>query len=127
MDLRGPATVNNKATGEKLQCHQMTMIDPVTCWFKVAALKVGPTVAKCQQLYNMGLHKSPRVAWNPQSNVILERIHQLFGNFMRTFDFQHTTLHYRYHQHNFYLVEIWYYQSVTKRIGMQLHYENKGK
>ena len=35
---------------------------------------------------NMGLKKKPSNSWNPQSNVILERIHQVFGDGLRSFD-----------------------------------------
>ena len=41
----------------------------------------------------MGLHPNPNMAWNPQSNAILERIHQVFGNFMQLFDLDEVELH----------------------------------
>ena len=90
------------------------MIDPVTGWFEVAALRNGPTAAEAQRLLdstwlsryprpreigfdgggkfkaefqdlcdNMGLKKKPSGAWNPQSNAILERVHQVLGDCLR--------------------------------------------
>ena len=38
VDLWGPATVKNK-NGNDYKIHVMTMIDPATGWFEVAALK----------------------------------------------------------------------------------------
>ena len=32
-------------------------------------------------------------AWNPQSNAILEQIHQVFGNSLRTFNLDKVELH----------------------------------
>jgi hypothetical protein len=37
---------------------------------------------------NMGLKKRPSGAWNPQSNAILERVHQVLGDNLRTFDLE---------------------------------------
>lgn len=34
----------------------------------------------------MGLKKKPSSSWNPQSNSVLERVHQVFGDMMRTFE-----------------------------------------
>ena len=48
VDLWGPATVQNG--NQTLKIHVMTMIDPVTGWFKVAELKDRPTTAEAQQL-----------------------------------------------------------------------------
>jgi len=33
----------------------------------------------------MGMKKKPSLSWNPQSNAILERIHQILGDCLRTF------------------------------------------
>ena len=35
---------------------------------------------------NMGMKKNPSNCWNPQSNAILERIHQVLGDGLRAFD-----------------------------------------
>ena len=37
---------------------------------------------------NMGLKQCPSNAWNPQSNAILERIHQVLGDGLVTFDLE---------------------------------------
>ena len=37
---------------------------------------------------NMGLKKCPSNAWNPQSNAILERIHQVLADGLVTFDLE---------------------------------------
>ena len=37
---------------------------------------------------NMGLKKKTSHPWNPQSNSILERIHQVLGDGLRTFDLE---------------------------------------
>ena len=47
MDLWGPDSIHNK-DGKTYKIHVMTMIDPVTGWFEVAALRNGPTAAEAQ-------------------------------------------------------------------------------
>ena len=42
---------------------------------------------------NMGLKPKPSGAWNPQSNSSLERVHQVVGNTLRTFDLDNAVLH----------------------------------
>ena len=42
---------------------------------------------------NMGLRKKPSGAWNPQSNSILERVHQVLGDSLRTFNLEERDLH----------------------------------
>ena len=37
---------------------------------------------------NIGLKKCPSNAWNPQSNAVLERIHQFFADGLVTFDLE---------------------------------------
>ena len=49
VDLWGPATVKNK-NGSDYKIQVMTMIDPVTGWFEVAALKNGATALEAQRL-----------------------------------------------------------------------------
>ena len=41
---------------------------------------------------NMGLKKCPSNAWNPQSNAILERIHQVLADGLVTFDLEGTPI-----------------------------------
>ena len=40
----------------------------------------------------MGLKQKPSNAWNLQSNAILERIHQVLGDFLVTFDLENTPI-----------------------------------
>ena len=40
----------------------------------------------------MGLKQKPSNAWNLQSNAILERIHQVLGDFSITFDLENTPI-----------------------------------
>jgi len=49
VDLWGPATVKNK-NGTNYKIQVMTMIDPATGWFEVAALRNGPTALEAQKL-----------------------------------------------------------------------------
>lgn len=119
VDLWGPAYIHNNKDGKTHKIHVMTMIDPVTVWFEVAALRNGPTAAEAQRLLdstwlsryprpreigfdgggefkaefqdlcdNMGLKKKPSGACNPQSNAILERVHQVLGDCLRSFDLE---------------------------------------
>jgi hypothetical protein len=37
---------------------------------------------------NMGLKKKPSAAWNPQSNTILEQIHQVLADCIRLFNLE---------------------------------------
>ena len=41
---------------------------------------------------NMGLKRKPSNAWNPQSNAIIERVHQVLGDNLRTFDLENADL-----------------------------------
>ena len=41
---------------------------------------------------NMGIKKKPSNAWNPQSNAILERIHQVLADGLRAFDLEGTPI-----------------------------------
>ena len=41
---------------------------------------------------NMGLKRCPRNAWDPQSNAILERIHQVLADGLVTFDLEGTPI-----------------------------------
>ena len=49
MDFWGPATVKNK-NGNDHKIHVMTMIDPTTGWFEVAALKHGATALEAHRI-----------------------------------------------------------------------------
>ena len=41
---------------------------------------------------NMGMKGKPASGWNPQSNAMLERAHQVFGGMLRTFDLDNAVL-----------------------------------
>ena len=41
----------------------------------------------------MGLKRKPSAAWNPQSNAILERVHQVLGDCLRSFNLDQRDLH----------------------------------
>jgi len=59
LNLWGPATINNK--NGKTSMHLMTMIDPVSCWFEVAAIYGDPNSLECQRiLYSQWLSRYPR-------------------------------------------------------------------
>ena len=51
VDLQGPKTVKNK-NGWKYKIHVMTMINPVTGWFKQAQLYETPTASRCIQIFD---------------------------------------------------------------------------
>ena len=100
----------------------------------------------------MGLKQKPSNAWNLQSNAILERIHQVLGDCLVTFDLENTPImlttkilpmstslqwpmqldhriinHMDTHQLNLYLEEICSLQLKQKLIGRQLKITNKQK
>ena len=117
VDLVGPYTVKcpNK---KNYKWQAMTMIDPVTCWFEIAVINEPtseeaqrvldstwlaryPRPAEIgfdngsefkylfkQLCDNMGLKKKPSTEYNPQSNAIIERVHQVLGQQMRTFELE---------------------------------------
>ena len=49
VDMWGPKTEHNK-NGWDYQIHGMTMVDPVTVWFKLEQLFDNPTAFRCQQI-----------------------------------------------------------------------------
>ena len=56
----GPKTVKNK-NGWNYQIHVMTMVDPVTGWFKQAQLYGTPTASRCIRIFdNTWLARYPR-------------------------------------------------------------------
>ncbi|OEU14717.1 hypothetical protein FRACYDRAFT_241274 [Fragilariopsis cylindrus CCMP1102] len=90
------------------------MVDPVTGWFECTQLYGAPTAYRCQELLDnlwlsryprpkeigfnnvtiqVGLKMKPSNAWNPESNTILERIHQvLLVEGLLTFDLKGTPI-----------------------------------
>ena len=120
VDLIGPYTV--KTPKKKHQLRAMTMIDPATGWFEIAPiidptsdecqrafdscwLARYPRPAECgfdngkefkwlfaELCDNMGLKKKPTTDYNPQGNAIIERVHQVLGNSLRTFELEEREL-----------------------------------
>ena len=120
VDLIGPYTVGKGKKKHELRC--MTMIDPVTGWFEIARIKStsseeaqrifdsmwlaryprpqeirfdnGTEFKKTflELIANMGLKKKPTTSYNPQSNAIIERIHQVLGDQLRTFELEEREL-----------------------------------
>jgi hypothetical protein len=41
---------------------------------------------------NYGMKEKPSSSYNPQSNGIVERVHQVLGNALRTFELEHKEL-----------------------------------
>ena len=120
VDLIGPYTVGKDKNKHELR--YMTMIDPVTGWFEIARIKStsseeaqrifdsmwlaryprpheigfdnGTEFKKTflELIANMGLKKKPTTSYNPQSNAIIERIHQVLGDQLRTFELEEREL-----------------------------------
>jgi transposase InsO family protein len=116
VDLVGPYTVRTPTGIHKLRA--MTMIDPATGWFEIKDIpnKEAGTVMdtfhntwlcryprpthigfdngsefKAQfkdmcENYNLRTH--PTASYNPQANGIIERVHQVLGNSLRTFELE---------------------------------------
>ena len=114
VDLIGPYTIETPKG--KVNLRAMTMIDPATSWFEIAAI-TDPNSDSCQKAFdsywlaryprprevgfdngkefkwlfaelcdNYGIKRKPTTDYNPQSNAILERVHQVLGNALRTFE-----------------------------------------
>ena len=120
VDLIGPYTI--LVNGKECHLRAMTMIDPATGWFKIGSLKhpnsdttqrlfdslwlcryprpreVGfDNGSEFKHLYgqmcrNFGLREKPMTDYNPQANAILERIHQVIGNMIRSFEIEERDL-----------------------------------
>mmetsp|Transcript_2824 Transcript_2824/g.7823 ORF Transcript_2824/g.7823 Transcript_2824/m.7823 type:complete len:1452 (-) Transcript_2824:296-4651(-) len=114
VDLIGPYTITTPSK-QKHEMRAMTMIDPATGWFEIAAINK-PNSAETQRAFdsqwlaryprpsqcgfdngsefkllfstmcdNFGIKKKTTTSHNPQGNAILERIHQVLGDAFRTF------------------------------------------
>ena len=116
VDLIGPYTIQSKKKTYTLRA--MTMIDPATSWFEVARIKTKTSKeaqrifdsywlaryprpqevgfdngSEFKHLFqelcdNMGIKTKPTTDYNPQANAILERVHQVLGNQLRTFELE---------------------------------------
>ena len=120
IDLIGPLTVKTPSGSYKLNA--LTMIDPATGWFEVkeVAAREAHVVAKAfdeawlsryprpkyigfdngsenkgvfsETVDNYGLIKKPSTTYNPQSNGIVERVHAVLNDMLRTFELEEREL-----------------------------------
>ena len=116
VDMIGPLTV--KTPKGKFYLRALTMIDPATSWFEIKDVDVinselcmeafddvwlsryprpeyigydnGSEFKKmfAQLVTNYGLKPKPSTSYNPQSNGIIERIHQVLNDALRTFELE---------------------------------------
>ncbi len=115
VDLIGPYTVKS-ADGKTHELRAMTMIDPATGWFEIKDIKRATAEEASaafddvwlsryprpqyigfdnggefknvfnEMSINYGLKRKPSTAYNPQSNGIVERVHQCVGDILRSFE-----------------------------------------
>ena len=123
VDLVGPYTVKVRGHKKKtIQLQALTMIDPTTGWFEIAA--VDDATAECcmKAMDDTWINRYPRpqymgidggsefksifkamckaygmtrkktTSYNPQGNSIIERVHQVLGNMLRTFELEEQEL-----------------------------------
>ena len=120
VDLIGPYTVTTPTTTHTLRA--LTMIDPATGWFEVTPIpnKEAATVMEAfnnewlsryprpqyigfdngsefkaqfqETCDNYAIKAKPTTSYNPQSNGIIERVHQVLGNALRTFELENREL-----------------------------------
>ncbi len=116
VDCVGPYTV--KTPTKQYELKAMTMIDPITGWFEIAPLptissyetqkafdsywlsryprpqEVGVDNGSefkrffLDLISNYGLKRKTSTEYNPQSNGIIERVHQVLGNALRNFELE---------------------------------------
>ena len=125
VDLIGPYTIkllNDPKDTKPRELRAMTMIDPVTGWFKIKAIMKPDAATVMDAFYDAWLCRYPRpeqvgfdngsefkdvfsatcknngikekhsTSHNPQSNGVIERIHQVVGNSLRTFQLESQNL-----------------------------------
>lgn len=120
LDMVGPWTVKTPTKTHELRA--LTMIDPATGWFEIkdvvsataGEIQVafddvwlaryprpqylgfdngGEYKKEFEQLRcNYGMTKKPSLEYNPQSNGIIERVHQVLGDMLRTFELEEKEL-----------------------------------
>ena len=116
VDVIGPYTIRTPTKTHQL--YAMTMIDPATGWFEIAPLDKPDSyecqkaldaywLARyprpqelgsdngihfkkyfAELLNNYGLTRKISLEYNPQSNGIIERVHQVLANVLRTFELE---------------------------------------
>lgn len=117
VDMIGPYTVK-QPDGTTKTLRAMTMIDPATGWFEIQEVSNidsdqaqqafddtwlcryprpkyighdgGSEFKKvfAEMIENFGLKRCKGTAYNPQSNAIVERVHQVLGDMLRTFELE---------------------------------------
>ena len=121
LDMIGPLKCH-QPDGTVLELRALTMIDPATGWFEVVDVpKIDSShcmdafddtwlsryprpeflgydngsefkaIFK-EMVENYGMNKKPNTAFNPQSNGIVERVHQVLNDMLRTFDLENQQL-----------------------------------
>jgi hypothetical protein len=120
VDMIGPLTV--KTPTKTLELRALTMIDPTTGWFEVKDVKKADSAtcgavfddvwlsryprpqyigfdngSEYKSVFdemclNYGLDKKPSTPYNPQSNGIIERVHQVLNDALRTFELENREL-----------------------------------
>jgi hypothetical protein len=121
VDMVGPWSVKTP-DGKTHELLALTMIDPATGWFEIKDVKepsaekcmeamddtwfsryprpqyIGYDNGKefksifKQMCENYGITGKPSTTYNPQSNGIIERVHQLMGDILRTFELEEREL-----------------------------------
>ena len=121
VDLIGPLSAKTP-DGKKHSFDALTMIDPATGWFEVVQVKrrTAEVVAAAfddtwlsryprpkyigydnggenkglfkEMIKNYGLKGKPSSLYNPQSNGIIERVHEVLNNILRTFELEQREL-----------------------------------
>ena len=116
VDLIGPYKVRTPTEVHELRA--MTMLDPATGWFEIAPITNpnSDETQRAFDSYwlaryprpreicydngkefkwlfaelcdNMGINKKPITEYNPQANAMIERVHQVLGNALRTFELE---------------------------------------
>ena len=116
MDLIGPYTVRTPSQTHTLRA--LTMIDPATGWFEISSIPntTAATVMEAfesewlsryprpqyigfdngsefkkqflETCKNYDVTPKPTTSYNPQSNGIIERVHQVLGNSLRMFELE---------------------------------------
>jgi transposase InsO family protein len=120
VDMIGPLTV--RATNGVFQLRALTMIDPATGWFEVKDVKEASATSCMEAMDDTWLSRYPRpeflgydggsefksvfdqmrlnygmkrvqtTAYNPQSNGIIERVHAVLNNCLKTFELEEREL-----------------------------------
>jgi hypothetical protein len=121
VDLVGPFTVT-QPNGASLALRALTMIDPATGWFEIKEVKQASSQAVSeafddawltryprpkyigfdnggenkgmfsQMMKNCGLKNKPTTSYNPQSNGVVERVHAVLNDMLRTYELEEREL-----------------------------------